>query len=448
MKMGWLNFFSNKVNVFFISLSNKTMVVAFNLPFKNKPFGHKNHHRGTKNAALYFKGKVSYDKLIISKAPGTIAYFTIPYLFAPSSATDDQLWYYGVFFNFLFITISLLLINKAATNLFSKEIGFLSVVLLIVFPLHSYYAMSIIGETAAFFSFCLALYGWSKVYQNPTKNKAWVLMILGISFMILNRPNTLLILPVGFLFLLYFYFKQKEFFINYGKKIAISLIISGAIGFSSLQMAKVINGSKYGHTQEGALNYVLLQGRYQFRNEPTDFRFWDNKNRADSKDYQEWKLKFGELERTIKQNNISYDKAYKDFIIPDYFKNPFLSARQFIVKCFYGQMYFINSIKPNNFKLGPLHGAVGYWSLLVLINSINLLVLIGVFIHLFTSKNNANYWLFWSIIVSLLLFHGLTYMEPRYMFPAKAAFCILGAAGLYRVSFFKKWIHKLTNKFL
>jgi 4-amino-4-deoxy-L-arabinose transferase-like glycosyltransferase len=444
--MGLLNFFSGKINLLIIGLSVLMMVAVLNLPFKAKPFGDNDIHRESKNAALYLKGKVGYDQLIISKAPGTITYFAIPYLLAPSDATDDQLWYYGVFFNFLIVTLSLLMIFKSATNLFSKEVGLFSVLLMVVFPIHCYYALSIIGETAAFFSFCLAIYGWSKVQQNSDRKLAWILMIFGISFMILNRPNTLLILPIGFLFLGYFYFKRKDFFSKYGKKIVFSLLMSGVIGFASLETAKAITGTKFGHTQQGALNYVLLQGRYQFRNEPTDFRFWDNKNRADSKDYQDWKKKFGELENEIKSTNKSYDEAYKGFIIPDYFENPFLSVRQFVVKCFYGQMYFINSITPDNFKLASIKGPIAYWALILLINSINLLVVIGVFIFLFTSKNRDDYWLFWSIIISLLLFHGLTYMEPRYMFPAKPAFFILGAAGLYRLSFFKKNITKLAKR--
>lgn len=444
--MGLLNFFSGKMNLLIIALSLLMMVAVINLPFKAKPFGDNDIHRESKNAALFLKGKVGYDQLIISKAPGTIVYFTIPYLLASNDASDNQLWFYGVFFNFLIVTISLLMIYKSALILFSKEVGLLSFFLMVIFPIHCYYALSIIGETAAFFSFCLAIYGWAKIHQNDDEILGWIMMILGISFMILNRPNTLLILPIGFLFLGYFYFKQKHFFSKYGKKIALSLIISTAIGFASLEAAKVITGTKFGHTQQGALNYVLLQGRYQFRNEPTDFRFWDSNNRADSKDYQDWKKKFGELERDIVKNNKSYNEVYKGFIIPDYFKNPFLTIRQFVVKCFYGQMYFINSVKPSEFKLGPIQGVFGYWALILIINSINLLILIGVFKFLFTSKNNSQFWLFWAIIISLLLFHGLIYMEPRYMFPAKPALFIIGAAGLLKFNSLKNKVQKISEK--
>lgn len=444
--MGLLNFFSGKINLLIIGLSVLMMVAVLNLPFKAKPFGDNDIHRESKNAALYLKGKVGYDQLIISKAPGTIVYFAIPYLLAPSNATDDQLWYYGVFFNFLIVTLSLLMIYKSATNLFSKEVGLFSVLLMVVFPIHCYYALSIIGETAAFFSFCLAIYGWSKVQQNSDKKLGWILMVLGISFMILNRPNTLLILPIGFLFLGYFYFKRKEFFLKYGKKIVFSLLISGVIGFASLETAKAITGTKYHYTQQGALNYVLLQGRYQFRNEPTDFRFWDHTQRADSKDYKDWKKKFGELENLSKNNNIPLNDVYKSFIVNDFINNPFISVRQFFVKLFYGQVYIINSIKPQEFKLGIFQGSLAYWTLILVINSINVLITIGVFIFLFTSKSKSYYWLFWSIIISLLLFHGLSYMEPRYMFPAKPAFFILGAVGLYRLLFFRIKIDNLKKR--
>ena len=56
-------------------------------------------------------------------------------------------------------------------------------------------------------------------------------------------------------------------------------------------------------------------------------------------------------------------------------------------------------------------------------------------------KKLINYWLFWGVIVALLIFHGLTYMEPRYMFPARVALYIMSAAGLYRLP----WIQRKVN---
>jgi hypothetical protein len=209
----------------------------------------------------------------------------------------------------------------------------------------------------------------------------------------------------------------------------------------TLQLAKIITGEKSGDNQEGLLYYVAHQGRFQFREEPTDFRFWESDIRSDSKDYQNWGKSGQELEKIANDTQRSSTEVYKEFLFNDVLEHPFLFIRQFFVKCFYGHMYFINSVKPEQFHLGPIHGVLGYWFVILLINSINIIIILGATLFLWKEKNSINYWLFWGVIVALLIFHGLTYMEPRYMFPTRVALYIMSAVGLYRIN----WIQKKVN---
>jgi hypothetical protein len=183
-------------------------------------------------------------------------------------------------------------------------------------------------------------------------------------------------------------------------------------------------------------------GRFQFREEPTDLRFWESDNRPDSKDYQNWIRSGGELEVVMAKTNRSYNAVYRDFIINDMLEHPFLTARQFLIRCFYGHINIISKVQPSQFDLGPFKGSLGYWTFLFIINSINLLVLAGAALFLFKEKNLIQYWIFWGIWVALLIFHGLTYMEPRYLFPSKVALYVMSAAGLYHLS----WIRKIIDK--
>ena len=412
-----------------------------NLPFKAKPFGDDTFHVEAKNMARYIKGDISYDKVTVTKAPGPIIFYTIPYLIAPSSATDNQLWVYATIFTFLIVTISLLLIFRIASSFFSKEVGLLAILLFFVFPIHCYYSLGILAEVPAFFSLAVALYGWSIAFQNPNKIKGWTLLIFGLWFLILNRPNTMLILGLGFLIIIYAFFKRKDFFKTYGKKLTLTFCSVGLLGFGVLQLAKVITGTKSNENQEGLFYYVAHIGRFQFREEPTDFRFWDNDNRADSKDYQNWGKSGGELGDIIEKTHKPSNQVYKEFLINDAIEHPFWFTRQFFVKCFYGHVYFINSVQPKDFHLGPMRGIAAYWLVIFVINFVNLLLIFGAFVFLFKEKNLINYWPFWAVIVSLLIFHGLTYMEPRYMFPARVALYIMSAAGLYRL----KWLQHKVN---
>lgn len=439
--MNAFNFSTKRINTIIILISSFMMVVVLTLPFKVKPFGDDTFHQESKNLALYMKGEVGYDKVTITKAPGPIIFYTLPYLIAPSSATDNQLWVYAAVFTFFIVTLGLLLIFRIGATLFSKEVGLLSILLVFAFPIHCYYSLGILAEVPAFFSLTIALYGWTIALQNPNKNAGWILLTIGMWFLILNRPNTMLILGLGFLIIAFAYFKRKVFFRAYGKKLILTFCVVGLLGFGVLQLAKIITGTKLNQNQEGLLYYVAHQGRFQFREEPTDFRFWDNDNRADSKDYQNWGKSGGELAVIMEKTHKSSNQVYKEFLVNDAFEHPFWFTRQFFVKCFYGHVYFINSIQPKDFHLGPIRGNVAYWFVVLLINCVNLLLIFGAFVFLFKEKNLINCWPFWAVIIALLIFHGLTYMEPRYMFPSRVALYLMSAAGLYQL----QWIKNKVN---
>ena len=436
------SFSTKKINILIILISLVMMIVVLNLPFKAKPFGDDfSFHAQAKSLAAYLKGEVGSDEVYINKAPGPVIFYTPAYLLAPSKATDNQLWVYATIFTFIAVTISLLLIFRISSSLFSKEVGLLVILLFSVFPIHFYYSLGVLAEVPAFFSLSLALYGWSIVADIPNKKRGWILLVFGMTFLILNRPNTMLLLGLGFLILLYSFFKRKEFFKIYGKNLALTFCTVGLLSFGCLQLAKAVTGTKNVQDQEGLFYFVAHQGRFQLREEPTDFRFWDNDVRADSKDYQNWGKSGTELGVIMAKTNRTYSQVYKEFLINDALEHPLLFTRQFFVKCFYGHVYFINSVKPKDFHLGPVHGRIAYWAVILLINFVNLLVIIGAFIFLLKEKNLINYWLFWGVIVALLIFHGLTYMEPRYMFPARVALYIMSAAGLYRI----KWVQHKVN---
>ncbi|WP_395059644.1 hypothetical protein [Flavobacterium sp.] len=439
--MNKIDFSIKRVNLAIIIISSLMMLIVLNLPFKAKPFGDITFHIESKNLALFIKGKTSYDKVVITKAPGPIIFYTPVYLLAPDDATDNQLWVYGVVFTSIIITISLILIFRIGFSFFSKEVGLLSVLLFFIFPIHCYYSLGILAEAPAFFSLALAIYGWSIAFAEPKKISGWIILTLGMWFLILNRPNTLLLLGLICLVILYSFFKNKLFFKKYGKKLGLTVLIVSIMGIGVLQLAKNITGNEFSSSQDSLLYYVAHQGRFQFREEPTDFRFWDNEVRSDSKDYQNW-VKSTEVLSAVVTTSKSSNEVYRKFLIDDAIEHPYWFTRQFFVKCFYGHVYFINSVQPDEFDLGPLKGPVGYWIFILIVNSINLIIVVGAILFLFNEKNLIHYWIFWGVIISLLIFHGLTYMEPRYIFPSRVALYIMSAAGLYRIH----WIQKAINK--
>lgn len=442
--MNKIDFSTKRVNIIIIALSAVLMLIVLNFPFKANPLGDITFHAESKNLALFLKGELASDKVLITKAPGPILFYTPAYLLAPADASDDQLWVYGVVFTSFIVTISLLLIFRIATVFFSKEVGLLTVLLFFIFPIHCYYSLGILAEVPAFFSLALAIYGWSIAFGKPNKKRGWILLTLGMWFLILNRPNAILLLGILLLVIVYSFFNNKSFYTKYGKKLGITFCSVLILGLGTSQLVKKLNGNISNGSQEFYFYYMVHIGRFQFREEPTDLRFWESDNRPDSKDYQNWIRSGGELETVISKTKRSYNEVYKEFIIKDVLEHPFLTTRQFFVRCLYGHINIISKVQPDQFDLGPFKGAFGFWTFLLLINSINLLVLLGVALFLFQEKNLIHYWIFWGITVALLIFHGLTYMEPRYIFPSKVGLYSMSAAGLYSIAWIKRIINKLA----
>ncbi len=443
--MNKIDFSTARINLLIVIVSIVLMLMVLNFPFKANRFGDATFHEESKNLALFIKGDVAANKVAITKAPGPILFYTPAYLLAPADATDDQLWAYGVVSSFFIMTISLLLIFRIGAAFFSKEVGLLSVLLFFAFPIHCYYSLGILAEIPAFFSLTLAIYGWSIAFGEPNKKRGWILVTLGMWLLILNRPNAILLLGILFLVIGYSFFRNKTFYKKYGKKLGYTFLMVLILGVGVLQLAKKITATNSGVNQESYFYYVAHIGRFQFREEPTDLRFWESDNRPDSKDYQNWIKSGGELDAVMAKTKQSYNEVYREFLIQDVMEHPYWFARQFVVRCFYGHINIISKVQPSQFDLGPFKGALGFWFFLLIINSINVLVLTGATLFLLKEKNLIKYWIFWGVWIGLVVFHAITYMEPRYIFPSKVALYLMSAAGLYRMNWIKKIIDKMAT---
>lgn len=439
-----IDFSTKRVDLIIILLSAFLMLVVLNFPFKANPLGDYTFHEESKNLALFLKGDVPLDKVVITKAPGPILFYTPAYLFAPADATDDQLWVYGVVLTSIIMTISLLLIFRICARFFSKEVGLLCVLLFFIFPIHSYYSLGILAEVPAFFSLSLAIYGWSIAFKEPNLKKGWIMLTLGMWLFILNRPNAMLLLGLLAVVIAYSFLKNKVFFKTYGKKLVFTFLSVLFLGMGVLELAKKLTASHSTVNQESYFYYVAHIGRFQFRDEPTDFRFWDNDNRPDSKDYQHWIQSAQELATIEEVTKRPSNEIYRQFLIEDVLDHPLVFTRQFFVKCLFGNINIVGKMQPDQFHLGPFKGTTGYWIFHLIINSINLIIILGAALFLFKQKNLLHYWIFWGAPLALLVFHGITYMEPRYIFPSRVALYCMGAVGLYRIGFIKKVIDKLS----
>lgn len=424
-----------RIDLLIVLVSMILMAVVLKLPFKAKPFGDEySFFDESKNLAFYLKGTLDFEKVTITKAPAPILIYTPVFLLTPENPSNDDLWYRGVALNFILITVSLMLIYRTTVCFFNHKVGLLSFLLFFAFPIHFYYVFGITAEVPAFFASSLVIFSWSKIYFNSTKTLNYLFFGFAIWLLIMCRPNTLLILVLGFLVLLYSYFKRKDFFNEFGLKLFLTFIVCGVTCFSTLKLVNMFNSGKQVFNQEGLFYYVAHQGRYQFREEPLDFRFWDDEIRPDSEDYKNWKIKANDLELYRLKSGKSNSEVYKEYLINDIIENPLITIRQFLVKSIFGQVYIVNSITPQKFHIGPFKGTICYWIFIFSVNLVNILILIGTLVFLYKTKDLIKFWPLWTMVLALLLFHGMMYMEPRYMFPARVCLYVMSAAGLYRIN--------------
>lgn len=421
------------------------MLAVANLPFKVKPFGDITFHAEAKTLALFLKGQVPAELVAITKAPGPVLFFTPAYLLAPNDAPDETLWYFGVAMSTVLVCMAMVLVFKTVKKLFGLGIAWLTIALFAVFPIHCYYSLGIVAEVPAFFSLTLGLYGWILMTQNPSSRKALTYFILGFLGLLLNRPNAMLFLPLVVAVLGGAYIWRREYFKRYARPLLVSVAVIFVVGFGILSAAKSI--SRQGDSQDNLLYYVAHQGRFQFREEPLNFNFWDNDFRDGTPDYDNWKKSNAQLHQVMKAENRTYADVFRQWLIDDAVAHPFWFLRQSVIKAFYGHIYFINSVSPKEFKMGPFNGRSAYYSLLVAVNVVNLLILMGVAVYLLRDKIPGLTWPFWGIWVVLIAFHAVTYMEPRYLFPAKAALYPLSAAGLYQIGFVRRSFDRFMKFF-
>ena len=489
---------------YFIILANIILfAIAANLPFKVNPFGDFYFHNEAKIMAAYIKGDCEWNSVKITHAPGPVFFYTVPYLFVKSDPVasrgdivpsasdtinadsaknagklnsaasgsnqnegqnignhriprlqtikkDKNFWWAGVLWSLCWMIVCTLLIRRIGTLLLSGTAGKIAVITLFIFPIHIYYTLGITAEAVGFFSAVFFIYGWARWrdsnYSNFISNTGWWIMVLGLAALILNRPNTILIIGIIILVIIGLYFTNKPVFSLTARGLFAASILVFFIGFGVLQLVKLLPNRFNGRDQTGTFYYVEHEGRFEFRNEPWDWRYWDNETRNNSTDYADWLRSTDSLKQVIVSKNKTYKEVYKDFVLNDFSTNIFRNARQAFVKIIYGQVFIINSIKPDKFTLGPLHGETAYVLIHLLINIVNILLFVFSILFLFSIRGRFwEYWPLWCIWFSLIIFHSLSYVEPRYFFPARVDIVLMSALYISE-KFFKHSANISNNK--
>lgn len=416
-----------------IILSCSMYSVVALLPVKAKPFGDWDFHMQSKQIAQFFWGQTEYNSLVINKAPGPVLFYVTPYFLAGPSASDQTLWLFGIIWSFFFLTAALLMVRKAALNFGYDLAGRIAVLTLLVLPLHLYYSLGILAEGLAFFGCCLFLFGWSIVWKensNKLVSGGWISLVLGLLCILLARPNSILIVPfIVVSFLIFRYFKDQPFYRTIQKTFFGAMITLILLAGSIALWVKNLPANRSSSTQEGYLAYVMMIGRFQFREETWDWRFWDGSNRPDSKDYVNYQNEKLYLKERANSESKSLSSTYYNFIRKDIIEHPLITLKQFGVRVLFGHVLQVNSINQDSFGVGQLRGSIFFWGFHIALNLFNIIFVLSALYRLKKDWSSENSLLSLLAVpwLALVVFHGFVYMEQRYLFPVRPIIILVGS---------------------
>lgn len=418
----------NRYSIGMALVSGLLFVIVLLLPVKSKPFGDGDFHEETKVLAAFVHGRADYNQLAITKAPGPVLYYLIPYVLCSPDSLDSTFWRAAVAWNALVLTLTTLVLFTALSRKWGERTGLIFVSLLFALPLHIYYSMGVLAESLAFLGVCWMIIG----YLSNKSARFYAGFVGGIMALVLARPNAGLVIPILGVGAVLAYWQWRD---EYAKKVLIACCGAFVGIVIILTGVKMLPNERATLKQEEYLSFVMHHGRFQFRTETFDWRFWDNKTRADSKDYQAWQASTRELNKIVRHDSLPYATVYYRWVFQDMMNHPLTVAKQFVVRLLFGNTLQVSSKPAEEFAVAGIRGKGVYWVVHVAMNLFNYTCMVFAVSFLVKGGRTLQFWPLISIILALWLFHGLIYMEQRYLFPVRPVILLFAAQGI--ATFFK-----------
>lgn len=390
-------------------------VVFYFLPFKPKLFGDGEYHKGTIQLIQYilngFQGTVRIDKGLFS-----LFYYLIPYSLGYVFHNDTVFYLLGVVFNMI-VTCWGIKYLFASFDLmrFSNKTKFWVIIVLNLFPIHVYYAMGILAESAAFFGVSLFVYSWLKITANTNWAKYYLLLSFSLVVISGTRPN---LLPFLILFSLYFLTIKSEW---RNKIIFISSLVLMMLTLALVE--KKINNTD-GAFKKDIFRRHLLWSRFELRDDPWNWLPQDGQKEFATSDYLHNLEKRKELDSICEVQNLDKTIYYIDWVTNDIIQNPGLTLRQYGLKFFQSQTFVISPIMKYN------KSNFVKWSIHIYINTINYILVFFSIAGIVILWREKKYQILMPLLLLWswsLLYVFVFHSEQRYMFPTRPVLLFLFA---------------------
>jgi len=421
----------DRVDGIFVGLLMLAFAVVAFAPFAPKALGDLDFHREAKKLSAAVTGRGPFAEVAFTRAPGPVLFYAVPYMAVKADAPDRSFWTAGVAWTAVWMAAGLCLVRRAARRLASERAGVIAMLLALASPFSVYYSLGILAEGPAYLAVCWFLYGWCEAIAPEHAGRTWprAIMALGLAGLILCRPNAVLVLPVA---------AGAWILLRRGRPQEAAATLAGAAGAGAIVLAfsllmPMLQGK--GETrQSGYLAQIALQGRFQYRTETWDWRFWDSVTREGSRDFADYQRTIDRLRAENGPGVLPLSTRTRAWIVEDTLAHPWLTLKMALVRTFTMHVSFVSSKGVSAFRLGPIPGAVVYWGFHAVVNAIALAIAIASIAFLIGRRGSlASLWPLWAPWLALIAFHAIVYSEPRYLLPAKCCQVVMAACFLDRL---------------
>jgi len=430
MVLNWLNF-SHRWMWLWLSIGFFGLFLLS--PVKSKPFGDGDFHIEAKTLVSYLNGNAPFEVVSISKAPGPVLFYAIPYLAAGDQSSDERKLLFARIWMCICIALMHYMIYGTLVSVYGAITSNVFVVFTFIIPLHVYYSMGIWAECLAYLSMLMILNGFLRREGNHWHSTFFI----GLFLLILARPNAILTIPL--IFLLSF-LVRGNLLTNHYRSLRLGLLFVGLAVLFSGFLVKQLPNTRITYYQDDYFAYVQHIGRFQYRNETWDWRYWDRSTRKGSMDFQDYETSGRQLRQLAFDSGKSVADVFGQWNWNDIFDHPIMTIKQSVLRLINGHLLQINSVTPEKFSKSGLNGQVLYWIFHTFLNFINMFIIALAIWLFFSYKSWKDYWILLAVLLAFFIFHGFVYMEQRYLFPCRVIYMFLAAI------FIGHHIPKITSK--
>jgi hypothetical protein len=411
-----------------------SFLLVSRLPAAPSKYGDVYFHDEAKALAHALRGAAPWSEVTFARAPGPALYYAVPYLFVQLDAPEGVYWRAALLWNALWMAVAILLIRRTGECLRNDPAGKIAAVFGLMLPFGVYYSFGVAAETPAYVATVLFLFGWAYWHrgtQPKLLSMGGFVALVGLLCLILCRPNALVIAGIAGVVYVAMWFMRG----TYSAADRRFALVGAAAGFVILFLVsfglKHIPGNRGVSAQASNFDEALFLSNFQLRTEPFDWRFWGKGTRQGSVDYQNYVQAQAEVESQSRETGTPVPQLQVEWTRRDAAEHPWIRLKMTALRMLSLNVWLVNSTRPSAFHLGRFRGDAAYFTFHILLNIVALAPLfLSVWFLLAEHKQFFAYWPLWGLWLGLLMFHALTYAEPRYMLPAQPGLAVMAACIL------------------